>query len=204
MSYDPWAGITSRNGIPGDELVSMLQKSIRRGLEENALAAAYEMYITSPQFFEKLWRRLLIISVEDIGFGDPKAPELIHSLFSISKEFPYTDGDQPVLFMQAIRYLCRCTKERSTDNMKNQIIKSWEHGKKPEVPDYAYDMHTRQGRAMGRDELHFLTEASRVTPQLEDPEVERIHAQYIDFLKREAEMTDAPEVQPFRYNAWQY
>ena len=53
MSYDPWSNIQSRNGIPGDELISMLQKSIRRGLEENALAAAYEMYITSPQFHEK-------------------------------------------------------------------------------------------------------------------------------------------------------
>ena len=68
MSYDPWANIQSRNGIPGDELVSMLQKSIRRGMEDNALAAAYEMYVTSPQFLEKLWRRLLVISVEDIGF----------------------------------------------------------------------------------------------------------------------------------------
>ena len=31
MSYDPWSNIKSRNGIPGDELISMLQKSIRRG-----------------------------------------------------------------------------------------------------------------------------------------------------------------------------
>lgn len=72
MSYDPWSNIQSRNGIPGDELISMLQKSIRRGLEENALAAAYEMYITSPQFHEKMWRRLLAISVEDVGFGNPR------------------------------------------------------------------------------------------------------------------------------------
>ena len=74
MSYDPWSNIQSRNGIPGDELISMLQKSVRRGLEENALAAAYEMYITSPQFHEKMWRRLLAISVEDVGFGDTHAP----------------------------------------------------------------------------------------------------------------------------------
>ena len=33
MSYDPWSNIKSRNGIPGDELISMLQKSIRRGIE---------------------------------------------------------------------------------------------------------------------------------------------------------------------------
>ena len=66
MSYDPWAEITTRNGYAGDEMVAMLQKAIRRGKEEDALHAAYEMYITSPQFEEKLWRRLLCISVEDI------------------------------------------------------------------------------------------------------------------------------------------
>ena len=192
MSYDPWSNIQSRNGIPGDELISMLQKSIRRGLEENALAAAYEMYITSPQFHEKMWRRLLAISVE------------VYTLFKMAQEFPYSDGDQPMFFMHAIRFLCRCTKERTTDNIKNQIIKEWEHGKKPEVPDYAYDLHTRKGRAMGRDEMHFLTEASRVIPQMEGEDIVRIHDQYIEFCKREKEMTGEPEVPAFHYNCWQY
>ena len=123
MSYDPWSNIQSRNGIPGDELISMLQKSIRRGIEENALAAAYEMYITSPQFHEKMWRRLLAISVEDIGFGNTQAPIEVYTLFKMAQEFPYSDGDQPMFFMHAIRYLCRCTKERTTDNIKNQINK---------------------------------------------------------------------------------
>ena len=190
MSYDPWSNIVSRNGIPGDELISMLQKSIRRGIEENALAAAYEMYITSPQFHEKMWRRLLAISVEDIGFGNSDAPVQVYTLFKMAQEFPYADGDQPMFFMHAIRYLCRCKK--------------WEHGKKPEVPDYAYDLHTRKGRAMGRDEMHFLTEASRVIPQLEGDDIVRIHADYIEFCKHESEMEGAPEVQPFGYNCWQY
>ena len=34
MSYDPWAEIKTRNGFSGDEIISMLQKSIRRGLEK--------------------------------------------------------------------------------------------------------------------------------------------------------------------------
>ena len=75
---------------------------------------------------------------------------------------------------------------------------------KPEVPDYAYDLHTAKGRAMGRDEMHFLTEASRVIPQLEGEDIVRIHEQYIEFCKHEKEMTGKPEVQPFRYNCWQY
>ena len=87
MSYDPWANITTRNGFHGDEIVSMLQKSIRKGKEENAIKAAYEMYITSPQFEDKLWRRLMAISVEDIGFGDTEACRYVYTLNQIRKEF---------------------------------------------------------------------------------------------------------------------
>ena len=119
MSYDPWAEITTRNGYAGDEMVAMLQKAIRRGKEEDALHAAYEMYITSPQFEEKLWRRLLCISVEDIGFGNPDAPNLVYTLFKMRQEFPYNDGDRPMFFVHAIRYLCRQKKERSSDHVKN-------------------------------------------------------------------------------------
>lgn len=57
---------------------------------------------------------------------------------------------------------------------------------------------------MGRDEMHFLTEASRVIPQLEGEDIVRIHEQYIEFCKHEKEMTGKPEVQPFHYNCWQY
>ena len=67
--YDPWSKITTRNGYACDEVISALQKSIRRGLEEQACMFAYELYISSPQLEEKLWRRLLTISVEDIGMG---------------------------------------------------------------------------------------------------------------------------------------
>jgi hypothetical protein len=46
MLYDPWRKITTRNGIQGDLVLSALQKSIRRGLTEEAVPFAYEMYIT--------------------------------------------------------------------------------------------------------------------------------------------------------------
>ena len=154
--------------------------------------------------YDKMWRRILVISVEDIGFGNTEAPHYVHTLYQISREFPYADGDQPIFFMQAIRFLCKCVKERTTDNIKNQMIKEWEHGKKPEIPDYAYDLHTVKGREMGRDEMHFLTEASKVEPQMKDEEVECIKQNYIDFCRKEKDMQGKPDVQPFRYNTWQY
>ncbi len=204
MSYDPWASVTTRNGISGDEIISMLQKSIRRGLEHNALAAAYEMYITSPQFEDKMWRRLLSISVEDIGFGDVHAPELIYTLNNMRKEFLYNDGDRPMFFVHAIRYLCRQKKERSSDNVKNMLIKDFAHGRGAEVPDYAYDVHTKKGREMGRGELHFLTEASRVIPQLEGEDIKKIYNEYLEYCKNEDKDEGKSEVQPFEYNSWQF
>lgn len=182
----------------------MLQKSIRKGIEENALAAAYEMYITSPQFEDKLWRRLTSISVEDIGFGEPLAPMLVYTYNQMRKEFLYGDGDRPMFFVHAIRYLCRCQKERSSDNIKNMLVKNFSHGNLFEVPEYAYDMHTAKGRELGRDEKHFLTEASKVIPEVDDKNIRDIQIRYLDFLEKEKECDSLPEVQPFEYNSWQY
>lgn len=204
MSYDPWAKIVTRNGIPGDEIVSMLQKSIRRGIEENAVRAAYEMYITSPQFEDKLWRRLLAISVEDIGFGDTYAPVYINTLNSFRKEFLYGDGDRPLFFIQAVRYLCRCKKERSSDHIKCRIMSEFEHGKTVEVPEYALDVHTKRGREMGRDRIHFLTEASMVCPESEEEEFKKIKEDYIAFCQNEDTIQGEPETEAFHYNNWQY
>ena len=204
MSYDPWANIKSRNGIAGDLLVSALQKSIRRGDEELAVRVAYEMYITSPQFEEKLWRRLMVISVEDIGFGDSSAPVLVDSLNHMRKEFPYTDCDRSIFFFHAIRYLCRQKKERSTDELKNLVSKEFEYGKIPEIPDYAYDMHTTAGRAMGRDIKHFLKEGSMVIPHDDAADDGRFKEKLLEMLEREEQGVAERLDTAFEYSDFQF
>ena len=54
----------------GRLVISAMQKCIRRAEEDTALRMAYELYITSTFHEEKMWNRLLVISVEDVGFGD--------------------------------------------------------------------------------------------------------------------------------------
>ena len=134
MSYDPWRNVTTRNGISGDLVISALQKSIRRGLAEEAVTFAYEMYITSEQFEDKLWRRLQAISVEDVGFGDLSAPVLINSLNQMRQNFPYTDGDRPIFFVHAIRYLAAAKKDRTSDNLKNIVKLEFQYGRQPRNP----------------------------------------------------------------------
>ena len=139
---DPWAKMTTRNGLKGDEVISALQKSIRRGKEKAACEFAYEMYITSPQFEEKLWRRLLAISVEDVGMGNTYAAIMINNLNQMRKEFQYNESDRAMFFFHAIRYLCDSEKDRSSDLLKNIVLKSFAMGYVPEIPDIALDKHT--------------------------------------------------------------
>lgn len=198
--YDPWSKITTRNGYAGDEVISALQKSIRRGLEEQACMFAYEMYISSLQLEEKLWRRLLTISVEDIGMGNPMAAIMVNNLYQMSKQFDYADGDKPMYFIHAIRYLCSSEKDRSSDLLKNICIKSFAMGKFPEIPDYALDKHTQRGQAMGRDSFHFLNEASKVYPQKEvDNDYKERYAKILEEYDPENVVDSA-----FKFNGWQF
>lgn len=198
--YDPWSKITTRNGYAGDEVISSLQKSIRRGLEEQACMFAYELYVSSPQLEEKLWRRLLTISVEDIGMGNPMAAMMVNNLYRMSREFEYADGDRPIYFIHAIRYMCQCEKDRSSDLLKNICIKSFAMGKFPEVPDYALDKHTQRGQAMGRDSFHFLNEASKVIPQKKiDNDYKERYAKILEEYDPENVVDSA-----FKFNGWQF
>ena len=201
MSYDPWQNITTRNGIKGDLIISALQKSIRRSMTEEAISFAFEMYITSSQFEDKLWRRLQAISVEDVGFGDLNSPILINSLNQMRQNFPYSDGDRPIFFVHAIRYLSAVKKDRTSDHMKNIVINEFRYGKKPIIPDFAIDMHTEEGRKQGRDFQHFLNEASKTNNTLEVNE--DFKEKLLELLKEIDENKKEETTNQFRFNTWQ-
>ncbi|MGK4109375.1 hypothetical protein AB0X59_09825 [Enterococcus cecorum] len=196
---DPWARTKTRNGLNGDEVISALQKSIRRGKERDACEFAYEMYITSPQFEEKLWRRLLAISVEDIGMGNTNAPIFIHSLNQMRKEFQYNEADRAMFFVHAIRYLCQSEKDRSSDLLKNIVIKNFAMGYVPEIPDIAFDKHTTRGKKMGRGSEHFLNEASIVIPQKKVDN--HYKEEYAELLKKYDPNHTVDSA--FQFNSWQ-
>ena len=165
---DPWQRTTTAHGLAADEVISALQKCLRRGMLENAVLLGWEMFLTSPEMEEKLWSRLCVIAVEDVGMGDPALPVLVETLFQQHPRYPRPDGDRFLFAAHAIRRIALSVKDRSSDDLVNWAKRSVELGERlPEIPDVALDMHTRRGQEMGRDYLFFMQEASRVVPEIE-------------------------------------
>ena len=164
---DPWVDVRTRHGFPADEIISSLQKEIRRGHTDNAVSIAFEMATTSPEMETFLWKRLLVISVEDVGWGDLQAPVLLHTLFQMVKMLDRQDGERLLYAIHAVRYLCTCQKDRSSDELVNLLMREVENDRMlPIIPDYAIDMHTARGQHMGRGPQHFLEEGAQVSPEL--------------------------------------
>jgi replication-associated recombination protein RarA len=166
---DPWQRTTTEHGLPADEVISALQKAIRRGLTDNALLLGWEMYLTSPEMEAMLWSRLGVISVEDVGLGNPTAPVLIETLFQMHQRYPRPQHDRFLFAAHAIRVMASGQKDRTTDDMVNWAKNAVALGETlPQIPDFALDMHTRRGQEMGRDYRWFVDEASKVSPEIAD------------------------------------
>jgi replication-associated recombination protein RarA len=165
---DPWQRTTTEHGFFADEVISALQKSIRRAMLENAVLLGWEMYVTSPEMEEKLWSRLCVIAVEDIGLGNVQAPVLIEALYRQHERCPRPGGERFLFAAHAIRVLATSPKDRTSDDLVSWAKHSVALGERlPEIPDFALDMHTRRGQEKGRDYRFFMEEASRVSPESE-------------------------------------
>lgn len=166
---DPWVEVRTAQGLRADEVISALQKSIRRSDLENATLLAYEMYVTSAELEEYLWLRLQVISVEDVGSGSFLEPVVVDTLYRMHRRAPRPSGDRFLFVVHAVRYLADATKDRTSDELANWAAFTVEReGARPEIPDVALDMHTARGRALGRGLRHFLEEGAQVSNERPD------------------------------------
>lgn len=148
------------------EVSSSFQKSIRRCLEDESLYWAIELY--NSNYAEYVWKRMLIISSEDVGLAEPQMAGQIFSLYQIyTKLSKKQEKSKPekLQFTQAVVMLARCKKSRYIDmilcekfmNHKNVHL---------EIPEWAYDMHTRKGRKLGRSGkkgiTHFYESSAKI------------------------------------------
>lgn len=120
--YNHFYDMESPHGLNLELMQSAFQKSIRRGLEKEALLLAYEGFLSGEEMEDYLWERIVIMSVEDIGMGDPECSRLMYSYVKLKEQFINEEETRFLLFMQAVRVLCRSPKERSTELMKGILV----------------------------------------------------------------------------------
>jgi replication-associated recombination protein RarA len=157
---DPYARMKSPRGVAVDQLVSVLQKEIRRSNVDNAVLAAYEMHATSPGVAAHLWRRLRVIAVEDVGMGAPLAPVLLREL---QADYDASGGTDWMQVVHAVRYLATAAKDRTSSEQADYVRTMVEAGRLVVVvPDYALCVHTRAGQELGRGLLHWWENGAQV------------------------------------------
>jgi hypothetical protein len=167
FTEDPYSLLVSPHGIPVDDLVAVLQKEIRRSRIDNAVLAAYEMFTTSADVAEHLWRRLRLIAVEDVGMGLPLGPVLIDVLH---RNFNATPGGEWMMACHAVRLLAAAPKDRTSSEHADWVAAKVALGEAlVEVPDYAHCVHTRAGQELGRGLMQWWDTAAtkrRTGPRL--------------------------------------
>lgn len=107
---------------------------------------------------------------EDIGVAEPNLPANIRALYDnyMSLMGANQQDSAIIVYTHAVMLMAMAKKNRSVDNA---VICYYKKPLVPrEVPDYALDHHTAEGRAMGRDVRFFLDESSILIPDaLHDP-----------------------------------
>ncbi len=157
--------LKTENNYDFGEVLSSLQKEIRRGHEVEAMYWALELY---EKYGRALWTRLQVIVNEDIGLANPQALLLIQTLKTQFEDFAKggRDGSMRLALANAILYLCRSPKSREADHFQAVVNqRRLQHGWRLEVPDYCFDKHTARGARMGRSWDHWFAEGCKLTPE---------------------------------------
>lgn len=193
-------------GFTLGEVVSALQKSIRRSDEKQSVQWAAEL--DQSGFGSYLWNRLTIITSEDVGVAWPEGPAVIAALRHSYEEMVAKGrrgGAERIFVIHATMLLARAKKSRRVDVA---IWSAYGHDKPefPEIPDYALDWHTARGRSMGRSPetsegmRHWLDEASKLVNEdetaTEEPYMERFLSSSDEIFNRQGGSVAKPASRP--------
>jgi hypothetical protein len=129
----------SKNGYDKGEVVSALQKAIRRGEETRALYWAQELMESGETY--RMWRRLIVIAAEDVGVADP---DMVMRIWAMNQA--HNVGREANIPFLAVMLLCRAKKNREADDACYLYELRFKEGWKIPMPPEAVDGHTRRGR----------------------------------------------------------
>ncbi len=170
----------TRSGLNAMACVSAMQKAIRRGMEREAMEFACELVHTSKAFHSMVCNRLEVICHEDL---DTLAalwivPFVATALAQSKERYSSKIGEARLMVGNCIRMMARAPKSRAGCHFAAAIgLRSMLEDFAPTIPDYALDMHTMKGKAMGRGLDHFRKEGAKLVPEptAPDPYIEEAY-----------------------------
>jgi hypothetical protein len=153
--------LPTRSGYKFGEVLSALQKEIRRGDEEAAMYWAIEL---EDRWHSHLWSRLMVIVHEEIGLA---SMETVMFVQACKEEYKRLRGIKnwscTMVLTNVITAMCRSPKSRLSDDLKHIVYRRTADEVRS-IPDYALDKHTGRGRRMGRGFEHWIEEGARIVP----------------------------------------
>lgn len=159
----------TKNGHSMYDMVSLLQKAIRRGDAEVAGYAANEL---RGRYNAYLWRRLLAISAEDCYGIMTKEIEALRQADDVYNQKRKGYEREPLFISKAITLLLYARKNRDADYficncMQSERVKNFDEYLRIEdcefsgMPGYAYDCHTLEGKRRGKTVADFIVEEQK-------------------------------------------
>ena len=161
--------IRTKRGYDLGEVVSALQKAIRRG--DARLAGYWALEMWSSGFGAYCWRRLLTVSAEDCwGILTQEIKALHDSYEFVNAGEAVRDHKGRIFINKAVILLSAAKKNRDADHLQNfvydqlagidaqQLADDLLAAGREEVPAYAFDCHTLKGRRTGKTKAHFFRE----------------------------------------------
>ena len=92
-------------------------------------------------------------------------PFVAASLAASRERYSKSIGEARLMIGNSIRMMCRSPKSRAGCHFAAAIgLRSMLEDFIPTIPDYALDMHTIRGKAMGRGLDHFRKEGAKLVP----------------------------------------
>lgn len=181
-----WQNSTTPKGYNIAEVLSAVIKEIRHGKEEEAFFWALEMALSGSDAEKFLWECLAVCSIEDIGLANPDALLQVQAIERLYFSLPERkeDGRRFLALAHAVIYLARSPKTRYSNELCGAVIRNAALDEtRPEIPDYAIDLHVARGRRMGRGLSHYLTQAAKL--ENEDASFPKNYREYLLETARE-------------------
>ena len=162
------------------ECASALQKAIRRA--DARVAGYFALELWSSGYGRYVWKRLLTVSAEDCHGLVAQEIKALHDAYMVINDSKPSTGRGRIFISKAVIVMCTAGKSRDADHLQNFLYDRDMLGPAEKrdatagaaaadaslaeligqdtipIPDYAFDVHTRRGRAKGKTKAEFFRE----------------------------------------------